>query len=58
MEQLHDQMELLDAFSLLMVMNVTGEKTASVRLIEAITVKQIFKQMEKFDETTYTIGYY
>ena len=57
MEEVSDQMKLLNAFPLLMVMDVTGEKTtASVRLIEAMTVKQILKKMEKFDETT--MGYY
>ena len=57
MEQVSDQMELLNAFPLLMVMDVTGKKTtASVRLIEAMAVKQIFKKMEKFDGTT--MGYY
>ena len=59
MEQLHDQMELLNAFPLLIFLSwwwMSPEKTASVRLIEAMTVKQIFKQTEKFEETA--IGFY
>ena len=35
---------------------MSPKKTASVRLIEAMTVKQIFKQKEKFEETA--IGFY